>query len=70
MDPNRRYKLIARARELDVFPDPESRTDEQLSDAIAAEEAATLWLQRLEQLPTDEAKRAAIHRLAQSLSSF
>ena len=34
-------ELIARAAELGCFPDPENYTDEQLRDAIAAEEAAT-----------------------------
>jgi hypothetical protein len=58
-----REQLVIRARQLDLFPEPEKRTDQQLRDAIAAEEAAGAWLARLEQLPTDEAKRDAVHRL-------
>ena len=60
-----RQHLEDRARELGCFPDPENYTNRQLMDAIMAEQAAAAWLERLEQLPTDEAKRAAVHRLAQ-----
>lgn len=63
---SRRDDLIARATELRVFDNPAERTDQQLADAIAAEEAAGAWLARLETLPTDEAKSAAVRRLAQS----
>lgn len=58
-----RDKLIARARELG-FERPEDYTDMQLLDAIKAENAATAWMNRFEALPTDEAKRDAIHRLS------
>lgn len=60
-----RKHLEDRARELGCFPDPENYTNRQLLDAIMAENAAAAWLSRLEQLPTDEAKRDAVHRLAQ-----
>lgn len=59
-----RQRLEARARELGCFDDPENRTDQQLRDAINAEEAAGEWLTRLEQLPTDHAKQDAIRRLS------
>lgn len=58
-----RELLIKQARALECFSDPEQRTDKELQDAINAETAAAAWLDRLEQLPTDEAKRAAVHRL-------
>lgn len=58
-----RQYLEDRARELGCFPDPENYTSRQLMDAIMAEQAAAAWLDRLEQLPTDEAKRDAVHRL-------
>lgn len=60
-----RQRLVARARELGVYDAPEERTDKELADAIAAEEASGEWLDRLEALPTDEEKRAAVHRLAE-----
>ncbi len=62
-----RQELITRACELGVFCEPEAHTDQELRDAIAAEEASAAWLDRLEQLPTDEAKRGAVHRLAEEL---
>lgn len=62
-----RDQLEARARELGCFLDAEARTNIELADAIAAEEAAGAWLDRLEQLPTDEAKRDAVHRLRLSI---
>jgi hypothetical protein len=58
-----RQTLEDRARDLGCFPDPENYSDQQLLDAIKAEQAAGAWLDRLEQLPTDEAKRDAVHRL-------
>jgi hypothetical protein len=58
-----RQQLEDRARALGCFLDVEARTNQELADAIAAEEAAGAWLARLEQLPTDEAKRDAVHRL-------
>lgn len=58
-----RQKLEDRARELGCFPDPKNYTDQQLLDAIKAETAATIWMQRLDELQTDEEKREAIHRL-------
>jgi hypothetical protein len=61
-----RQELITRAHQLGVFVVPEERTDQELRDAIAAEVASAAWLDRLEQLPTDEAKREAVHRLAES----
>jgi hypothetical protein len=60
---NARQRLEDRARQLGCFPDPENYTDQQLVDAIKAEQAAAVWMDRLEQLPTDEAKRDAVHRL-------
>lgn len=58
-----RDELISRSNELGCFPDPENRTDQQLADAIAAEEAATKWLNQLDRLPTDAMKRDAVRRL-------
>lgn len=46
--------LVTRTHELGVFVVPEEKTDQELRDAIAAEEASAAWLDRLEQLPTDE----------------
>lgn len=65
-----RQRIEDRARELGCFPDPENYTDTQLLDAIKAEQAAASWLDRLEQLPTDEAKRDAVHRLAQQFAAI
>lgn len=62
-----REQLEARARELGCFPNPEDCTDTQLADAIAAEEAATVWMQRWEALPNERSQRDAIHRLSQAL---
>jgi hypothetical protein len=62
-----RQELEDEARVLGCFPDPEGRTDEQLRDAISAERAAGEWIRRFEQLPSDAAKRDAIHRLALDL---
>lgn len=64
-NPVNRQRLVARARELGVYDAPEERTDQELADAIAAEESAGEWLDRLEALPTDEEKRAAVARLAE-----
>jgi hypothetical protein len=61
-----RQHLEDRARELGCFPDPENYTDTQLLDAIKAEQAAGAWLARVEQLPTDQAKREAWARLSRS----
>jgi hypothetical protein len=58
-----RDALIARARELGCFEDASQRSDQQLIDAIAAEQLSGEWLDRLAKLPTDEAKRDAVHRL-------
>lgn len=60
-----RDELLARAVELGCWnpDDAKLATDEQLRDAIAAEEAAGEWLAKLEALPTDEARREAVHRL-------
>lgn len=62
-----RNALIARAAELKVFDTPEERTDDELYWAIKAEENCAAWLARLESLPTDEAKREAVHRMSQQL---
>lgn len=62
-----RDTLVAKARELGVYDAPEERTDQELIDAIAAEEAAGAWLARMEALPTDEMKRDAVRRLAEDL---
>lgn len=64
-----RQELITRAHELGVFTVPEERTDQELRDAIAAEEASAAWLDRLEKLPTDAAKRDAVHRLRLDLEA-
>ena len=64
-----RQHLEDRARELGCFPDPENYTNRQLMDAIMAEKAAAEWLERLEQLPSDEAKRNAVHRLRLDMES-
>jgi hypothetical protein len=63
-----RNDLIARATELRVFDNPEECTDDQLYWAIKAEEASAAWLARLETLPSDEAKRDAVHRLSVQLT--
>lgn len=65
-----RQELITRAHELGVFIVPEERTDKELRDAIDAEEASAAWLDRLERLPTDEAERDAVHRLAQQFAAI
>ncbi|MFE7799036.1 hypothetical protein [Nocardia sp. NPDC057440] len=62
-----RQRLEERARELGCFLDPENYTDMQLLDAIKAEQAAAAWMARLETLPTDEAKRDVVARLARLL---
>lgn len=64
-----RAELIGRAEALGVFDRPADHTDQELRDAIAAEEAADTWLKRLEQLPDDEAKRDAVHRLRVDLET-
>lgn len=64
-----RDKLVARARELQCFPDPEQRTDAELADAIGAEEAGARWLKRYESLPTEAAKRSAVQRLNAALEA-
>lgn len=66
MSTRERDELITRARELGLWDDPENRTDQQLRDAIAAEEASAEWLFKLEQLPTDEQKRDAVRRLSEA----
>ncbi|SLC05011.1 Uncharacterised protein [Mycobacteroides abscessus subsp. massiliense] len=65
-----RNKLVARARELECFPDPERHTDAELADAIGAEEAAIKWLNRYDSLPTEAAKTAAVHQLNQALATY
>lgn len=63
MNDSMRDDLIARATELGCFDNPAECTNDQLYWAIKAEEAAGAWLGRLETLPTDDAKRDAVHRL-------
>ncbi|WP_454199554.1 hypothetical protein [Nocardia sp. Marseille-Q1738] len=63
-----RQQLEDRARELGCFPDPENYTDMRLLDAIKAEQAAAAWMNRFERLPSDEAKRDAVHRLARDFA--
>ena len=65
-----RDNLITYARELGCFDDPDERTDQQLIDAIAAEKLSGEWLDRLEKLPTDEAKADAVHRLRLSFDEI
>lgn len=67
--PLSRSELLGRAEALGVFEHPDDYSDEQLRDAIAAEEACASFVDRLEQLPTDEAKRDAIHRLRLGLET-
>lgn len=64
-----RDALIGRARQLGVWDDPEAHTDTELMDAIAADRLSGEWLARLDRLPTDEAKREAIHRLRVSFDA-
>lgn len=63
MNDSMRDDLIARATELRVFDDPAERTNDELYWAIKAEENCAAWLARMESLPTDAAKRDAVHRL-------
>lgn len=65
-----RDALAARARELGVLTDaswpgqrPQNHSEQVIIEAIAAEKLSGEWLERLEKLPTDEAKREAVHRL-------
>lgn len=65
-----RDALTTRARDLGVLVDdswpgqrPQNHSEQVIIDAIAAELLSGEWLERLEKLPTDEAKRAAVHRL-------
>jgi len=64
-----RAALMARAARLGVVGDPGEYTDTELADAIAAELLSGEWLARLERLPSDEAKRDAVHRLALALDA-
>jgi hypothetical protein len=63
MNDSMRDDLIARATELQVFDAPAERTNNELYWPIKAEENAAAWLTRMESLPTDAAKRDAVHRL-------
>lgn len=65
-----RNKLVARARELECFPDPERHTDAELADAIGAEEAAIKWLNRYDSLPNQDAKSAAVRQLNEALEAY
>lgn len=58
-----RGALIRLAVELGCVADADKCTDQALIDAIVAEKLCGEWLNRLERLPTDEAKRDAVHRL-------
>lgn len=61
----KRGDLVTYAADLGVFPvDDPSRTDQQLIEAVAAEKLAAEWLERVEKLPSDEAKHEAWRRLA------
>lgn len=64
-----RQSLLTRAYEMGVIVVPEERTDQELIDALAAERLSGEWLDRLEKLPTDEAKRDAVHRLRLSMDN-
>lgn len=61
-----RAKLITRAADLGVYPNPAQHTDQQLRDAIAAEEAAIEWERQYDALPNDEARAAALRKLMES----
>lgn len=63
MTTTERAALEAEARRLGCYPDPEARSDAQLRGAIAADRAAAAWILRFEALPSDEQKRAAVHKL-------
>lgn len=58
-----RQALIERAEELGCYEDPENHTDQELLDAIKAEQSAEIFLDKFAALPTDEARREAAQRL-------
>lgn len=59
-----RDELIGRARELGCFPNPEAYNDQQLGDAIAAEEASIAWMAEWEKRGCPE---SAVQKLSKKL---
>lgn len=72
-----RGALIARADELGILTKswpgqhPGNHSDQVIIDAIAAADRLSAeWLDRLDKLPTDEAKRDAVHRLRLAMEAM